>query len=1246
MQKKIISLALACAVGTSALGGFPGVAAEGERAFSPSDYLQETENGYLLSGLNQKIQLHVSNQDGQLQYSVDRITGFETQVTKVLVGDLDLDEEITIADVMEACKVMARESTGTDPTLYELTAGDIDEDEEISIADVMEQCKMLARQSTGSLEPTYRDMVTETGEGRTVSMIEPSDLGAVIDGTAYGQGGEIADVQVSLISDRTIPLLGNQTEIEDRGVAATFTIQQGRETFYLDARVYDDGVAFRYRFPGDSQDQRRTVTDELTQLVLPSNVQTLWAGTNNKDSEPRVHKLNPATAGPAETLTEDEARDFNKQYINLPMTFQMANGDGYVSIMEGGASTSFPQINMEPEGNYTYKANTSWSNTKSYTATGDIITGWRIINGADDLNGLVNNYNIYKVNPDPDADLYADTSYIQPGRATWTWLTDYGNPSCKDPIYSQQFMEAASKLGFEYSVIDEGWYSNEAWQDPSLSEETYVTALTNLGNIGKQINVKPILWTSVTGHAQSAPQVEDLESAQNFVDLMQKTGMAGAKIDFWASEDNPQDRSLELQKAFLEMCAEAQLLVNFHGINEPTGLSVTYPNEITREAVRGLENIGNSSNRNYATQAKFLTRQLFTRFLAGHADWTPATDTAMQIASLICIDSPLNVIATHPNDILSNEAVEMIKSIPTVWDQTLVLPVSEIDKLAVYAKESKGTWFVGGIYHNEDTTATESVRFDFDFLDEGTYQMEMWIDTQVEGVQTKQKVVKTVTNADSFRENIPANGGFAIRLSKLSMSQYGGEILDSSPLTLTAVDPNAVIKYTTDGSDPMTSQTAVTYQDPIVLEDSCKVRAAIVSGDGAGTQVSHQFNTSRIELTAHSDYGLEKTLVTLDSNKDVDIYYTTDGTEPTQSSDQYTDTLTFTEDCTLKALAVSKKDGATATVEHKVGIMFQDTIEPNLYLSDYSYDSAHTAWDAIGVDTSCKNTPISIGGQTFSRGVGVNANGYFVYTVPENAEYIVGTVGIDDVAKENTNDGHKASGNLVISFDEQEAWSSVVFTPDQWITFKVAVPEGAKQVRIDLLDGGDGITCDNISIGNAGWLGTNLVPPAVEKPAEPDIFVTSDMVIESKSGWGETDYIGIDAWPKDNVSITVGNTVYVHGLCCHEGLDGAAYFKLKVPADAKKIMGFGGVDTAACAAFSDADGYRTEAKANFKFIFRDSAGNELGSETTDSASFGETLAISYDIPAGTDTLEIQFLPGDRTSINFGYASIGNFGFMK
>ena len=63
----------------------------------------------------------------------------------VVKGDLDKDGKVTIADVMEACKVLARKSADLDPTTDEIARGDLDNDGDVTIADVMEICKVLAR---------------------------------------------------------------------------------------------------------------------------------------------------------------------------------------------------------------------------------------------------------------------------------------------------------------------------------------------------------------------------------------------------------------------------------------------------------------------------------------------------------------------------------------------------------------------------------------------------------------------------------------------------------------------------------------------------------------------------------------------------------------------------------------------------------------------------------------------------------------------------------------------------------------------------------------------------------------------------------------------------------------------------------------------------------------------------------------------------------------------------------------------
>ena len=62
-------------------------------------------------------------------------------------GDLNKDDSVTIVDVMEACKVLARKTAGSETTPEEIDRGDMNGDENVTIEDVMEICKVLARKA-------------------------------------------------------------------------------------------------------------------------------------------------------------------------------------------------------------------------------------------------------------------------------------------------------------------------------------------------------------------------------------------------------------------------------------------------------------------------------------------------------------------------------------------------------------------------------------------------------------------------------------------------------------------------------------------------------------------------------------------------------------------------------------------------------------------------------------------------------------------------------------------------------------------------------------------------------------------------------------------------------------------------------------------------------------------------------------------------------------------------------------------
>jgi alpha-glucosidase len=173
--------------------------------------------------------------------------------------------------------------------------------------------------------------------------------------------------------------------------------------------------------------------------------------------------------------------------------------------------------------------------------------------------------------------------------------------------------------------------------------------------------------------------------------MCNRVGVAGVKIDFF---DHEHKEVVDLYETMAKAGAEHKLLVDFHGANKPTGLERTYPNIVGIEGIRGMEFFPP-----YAQHDVVLP---FTRMLAGMGDYTPThfgsrladTTWAHQVANAVILQSPLLVYAAHPVNMLANPTAEVLKSIPSYWDETVVLPVSEIREVAAFARRSGDTWFL------------------------------------------------------------------------------------------------------------------------------------------------------------------------------------------------------------------------------------------------------------------------------------------------------------------------------------------------------------------------------------------------------------------------------------------------------------------------------------------------------------------------------------------------------------------------
>ena len=65
----------------------------------------------------------------------------------VLKGDLTGNGIVNIEDVMAACRILARQNAGNNPTGDELARGDLTGDGNIAIDDVMAICRILAQKN-------------------------------------------------------------------------------------------------------------------------------------------------------------------------------------------------------------------------------------------------------------------------------------------------------------------------------------------------------------------------------------------------------------------------------------------------------------------------------------------------------------------------------------------------------------------------------------------------------------------------------------------------------------------------------------------------------------------------------------------------------------------------------------------------------------------------------------------------------------------------------------------------------------------------------------------------------------------------------------------------------------------------------------------------------------------------------------------------------------------------------------------
>jgi hypothetical protein len=353
----------------------------------------------------------------------------------------------------------------------------------------------------------------------------------------------------------------------------------------------------------------------------------------------------------------------------------------------------------------------------------------------------------------------ADTSWIKPGRASWSWWWESDSPKHAEAL--NRYVDLAADMGWEYSLVDANWN----FMETGKVEDVVAHA--------REKGVGLLFWYNSGGphnDVTEAPRdrmlLRDVRRAE-FAKL-RDWGVRGVKVDFWQSDK--QDR-IQQYRDVLADAAEFHLLVNFHGCTLPRGWSREFPHLVGMEGVMGAESYKFSPE--YAARSAWHNTVLpFTRNVPGEMDYTPVTFSdsrnphvttfGHELALSVVFESGLQHYADSVDAYraLPTEAIAFLKAVPAAWDESKLL-AGEPGKLVVVARRKGNSWFIAGI---SGTDVPQTVTVGLSPLGAGPHSLSMVLDGTTPRALTS--ATKTVAAGTALTVDLLPRGGFVAQVTK------------------------------------------------------------------------------------------------------------------------------------------------------------------------------------------------------------------------------------------------------------------------------------------------------------------------------------------------------------------------------------------------------------------------------------------------------------------------------------------------
>ncbi len=542
----------------------------------------------------------------------------------------------------------------------------------------------------------------------------PSPLGLTADFGDFTQGLHITKTGASQIDRQYTMRQVKQSQFHFTATQLDIDVgNQKQQRMTIQFVVSDKDVAFRYLLPRQKGDNPKSaiIRSEASGFRLPDGTTTFLT----PQSDPMIgwERTKPSYE---EEYTPDAPMTARSKYghgytfpclFHLPSAWMLISETGVTSQYCGAHLSDYQPI-AQPvaEGSpfgyqiaYPMEGENNGFGSPYAAIALPGQTPWRTITLGTTLKPIVETTIQYDlVEP-----LYEPSQDYGSGRYTWSWLIWQDNSINWDDQVA--FIDLASKMGFEYCLVDNWW-------DKNIGRER----MAELSRYAQQKGVSLMLWYNSNGFENDAPQTpRDCMNTSMARDRemawLKSIGVKGIKVDFFGGD---KQETMRLYEDILYDANRYGLQVIFHGCTMPRGWERMYPNYVSSEAVLASENVYFTDY--HAAQEPFqLTMHPFCRNAGGTMDWggiimnkylsrdnrsrhLRQTTNAFEMATGITNQAAVQCVAMQPNNLdeLTDVELDFLRQLPTTWDETRFVD-GYPGRYVVLARRHGEQWYVAGL---------------------------------------------------------------------------------------------------------------------------------------------------------------------------------------------------------------------------------------------------------------------------------------------------------------------------------------------------------------------------------------------------------------------------------------------------------------------------------------------------------------------------------------------------------------------